>query len=157
MLSRYARRARSHASAGIAASLAEGLDDISCCSGQQIGVNEAIEVAVQDALGVSDLMIGSMVFDQLGWVEDIATDWVAAEPHADDAPFLRSLLLPFLLGELDQPRFEDPHGGLLVGGLGALVLALDDHARRKMRDPDRRIGLVDVLTPCALGSVGVDP
>ena len=74
----------------------------------------------------------------------------------DHAPLLRQLLLPLLLGELGQPGLEDPHRGLLVRRLGALVLALDDDAGRQVRDPDGGVGLVDVLAAGALRAIGVD-
>jgi hypothetical protein len=63
-------------------------------------VNEAVQVAVQDPLGVPDLEVGSVVLDELVRMEDIAADRVAAEAHADDPSFLRELVLPFLLGKL---------------------------------------------------------
>ena len=78
------------------------------------------------------------------------------EAHADDAPLPRELLLPLLLGELGQARLEDAHRGLLVRGLGALVLALDDDACRQVRDADRGVGLVHVLAARALRAIGVD-
>ena len=75
----------------------------------------------------------------------------------DDAPLLRQHPAPLLLGELGEAGLEDPHRRLLVGRLRALVLALDDDACREVRDPDRGVGLVDVLTAGALRAVGVDP
>src|SRR5919201_5309089 len=140
----------------MAGSLAEGLDDLSGRAGEQVGVDETVEVAVEHALGVADLEIRAVILDELVWVEDIAADRVAAEAHADDAPFLRELLLTFLLGQLGQAGLEDPEGGLLVRSLRALVLALDDDAGREMSDPDGRVGLVDVLAAGALGAVGID-
>lgn len=41
--------------------------------------------------------------------------------------------------------------------LRAFVLALDDDARRQMRDPHRRIRLVHVLSPCPRRTVRIDP
>src|SRR5436190_19181494 len=105
MRSLYARRARSHAAAGIPASLAERLDGLSRCSGQQIGMDEAVQIPVQDTLSVPDLVLGPVVFDELVRVKDIAADRVAAEAHADDSSFLRELLVPFLLRQLRKPRF----------------------------------------------------
>ena len=119
-------------------------------------MDEALQVAVEDALSVPHLVVGAMVFDELVGVKDIATDRVAAEAHADDASFLRELLLPFLLGQLGEARFEDPEGGLLVRRLRALVLALDDDSGRQVRDPDGRVGLVHMLAAGALRAVGVD-
>src|SRR3954469_1790729 len=111
------------------------LDGLSRCSCQQIGVDEAVQVAVENALGVSDFEIGPMILDELVGMEHVAANRVAAEAHADDTSFLRELLLPFLLRELGQAGSEDPQGGLLVRRLRALVLTLDDDPGGQMRDP----------------------
>ena len=40
--------------------------------------------------------------------------------------------------------------------LGTLVLALHDNTGRKMRDPDCRGCLVDMLSACTAGTIGID-
>jgi len=103
-----------------------------------------------------DLEVGPVILDELVRVEHVAPDRVSAESHAHHTPLLRQLLLSLLFSELCEAGLEDPHRRLLVGGLRPLVLALDDHARREVGDPDRGVGLVDVLAAGALRSVGVD-
>ena len=66
-----------------------------------------------------------------------------------------ALVLLFLLRR-QQPRLQQRHRARAVLVLRALVLALDDDARRHVRDADRRIGLVDVLAARARGAVRVD-
>jgi hypothetical protein len=66
------------------------------------------------------------------------------------------LALPLLALELEEARLEDAHRDLAVLVLAALVLALDHDARREVGDPDRRVGLVDVLPAPPRGPVGVD-
>src|SRR5687768_7441656 len=97
-----------------------------------------------------------MILDELVGVEHIAADLTPEADVLRRASFLGELSLPLLLLELDEPRFEDPERRLLVRGLRALVLALDDDSRRQMRDPDRGVGLVHVLAAGAGGTVGVD-
>src|SRR5262249_32441616 len=106
---------------------------------EQVLAHEAVELAVEDALGVADLLAGAMVLHPRRGMERVAAD-------------LRSprdvLLLAALGGELlgapsllllEQPRAQELHRGRLVLRLRALVLALDDDPARQMRDPDRRI------------------
>ena len=60
-----------------------------------------------------------------------------------------------LLG-VAQPRRQQRHRAGAVLVLRALVLALDDDARRQVRDADRRVGLVDVLAAGARRAIRVD-
>ena len=120
-------------------------------------MDEAVQVTVEDTLSVADLEVGPVVFDELVRMEHIAAYRIAAEAHADDASFLRELLLPFLLGELGEAGLEDTERGLLVRSLGAFVLALDDDAGRHVGDPDGGVRLVDVLAAGTLRTVRVDP
>ena len=57
---------------------------------------------------------------------------------------------------LVQPGTQLIIGFGLVLVLAALVLALDDDPGRQMRDPDRRIGRVDVLAASARSAIGID-
>src|SRR6185312_2468827 len=63
------------------------------------------------------------------------------------------LLLALALEELGLQALQRL---VAVRVLRALVLAFDDDAGRKVRDADRRIGLVDVLAAGAGRAVGVD-
>ena len=122
----------------------------------QVGVHEAVEVAVEHAVGVADLEVGAVVLDHRVRVQDVGADLRAEVDVLRLAALARDLLLaPALLG-LDQLRAQHRHRGRAVRGLRALVLALDDDAARLVRDPDRGVGLVDVLAAGAGGAVGVD-
>ena len=125
--------------------------------GEQVGVDEGIEIAVEHALRVPDLEARPLVLDLLVRVQDVAADPPPAEADVlDIAALLRQLGFPLLLGQLGEPRLEDPHRRLLVRRLRALVLALRDDPRRQVRDADRGIGLVHVLAAGALRAIRVD-
>ncbi len=51
---------------------------------------------------------------------------------------------------------EPGHGLRTVLVLRTLLLTLDHHASGQVRDTNRRVGLVDVLTAGAGGAIGVD-
>src|SRR5262249_10129406 len=62
------------------------------------------------------------------------------------AAFRRDGSLLFLAFDLEEPRFQDPHGLCFVLDLAALVLALYDETRGDVCEPHGRIGRVDSLT-----------
>src|SRR5262249_35275611 len=55
------------------------LDDPAGGFRQQVRLDEAVEIPVEHALRVSDLVLGAVVLDQLVRVQDVAPDRVAAE------------------------------------------------------------------------------
>src|SRR4029450_12236897 len=69
---------------------------------EEIGVDEAVQIAVEDALGVADLVLGAVVLDELVRVQDVAADRVAAEAHVHVAALLGELGVPLLLGLLGE-------------------------------------------------------
>src|SRR5205085_7898210 len=112
---------------------------------QQLGSHEAVEVAVENALDVAHLEVRAVVLDHRVGVEDVGPDLGAPGHVLRLALLARELLAAPLLLELEQARLEHRHGGGLVGGLRALVLALHHDACGPVRDSDRRVGLVHVL------------
>src|SRR3712207_3887399 len=122
----------------------------------QVGVDKVVEVAVEDPVHVGGLLSGAQVFDELVRVEDVRAD-LGPEPHLCFLPALRGdLPLPLFALELEEARPQDPHRDLPVLVLAPLVLALHHDSGREVRDPDRRVGLVDVLAARPRGPVGVD-
>ena len=109
------------------------------------------------AAGVAGLVRGAQVLDHLVGVQHVAPDLVAPAGLDVLALELAELRLLLLEGPLQEAGLEDLDGVLLVLGLRALVLALDDDAGRAVGQADRAVGLVDVLAAGALGAVGVDP
>src|SRR5918998_4906547 len=129
---------------------------LGCRLGLQVGVDEGVEVAVEDAVHVSRLLAGAVVLDQLVGVEDVGSDLGSPLYICLLATLRGDLALPLLALELEEASPQDAHRDLAVLVLAALVLALHHDARRQVRDPDRRVGLVDVLTTRSGGPVGVD-
>src|SRR5215212_307100 len=133
------------ARAKASASVAQPLDDLPRRLREQVLANEPVEVAVEDALRISDLESRAGVLHELVRVQGVGADRLAAEACVGGAAaFLRQQRLAFLLRSLDETRLQNTQRGLLVRRLRALVLALDDDPRRQMREPNGRIGLVHV-------------
>src|SRR3954453_15740510 len=111
----------------------------------ELRLHEPVEVPVQDRARVRRLVIGSEVLDHLVGVEDVAADLVAPTRGEVLTPDLAELFLPLLELELEQPRLQDPDRHLAVLGGRPLVLAGDHDPGRDVREPDRWLGLLDVL------------
>src|SRR5215218_9279824 len=121
----------------------------------QVSVDKSVEVAVEHAIHVRRLLARTVVLYELVGVEYVRPD-LRAPLDLGLLPALRcDLLLPLLAFELEEPRTQHAHGHLAVLVLAALVLALGYDARREVRDPDRRVGLVDVLAAGSRGPVGI--
>src|SRR5699024_10673124 len=90
------------------------------------GLDETVEVAVEDRRGVVDLIAGAQVLDHLVRVRDIGAHLIAPAglDVAGELLLLRGLLLTL---EVEQAGPEDAHRGLAVLDLGLLVLHAHDH------------------------------
>src|SRR5215204_6425269 len=121
----------------------------------QVSVDEGIEVAVEHAVHVRRILAGAMVLYELVRVEHIGADLRTPLDVGLLPALCGDLLLTLLALEFEEPRPEYPHGHLTVLVLAALVLALRHYSCREMRDPDGRVGLVDVLATGPRGSVGI--
>src|SRR5918998_2463966 len=114
----------------------------------QVGVDEGVDVAVQHAIHVRRLLARAVVLHQLVGVEDVGSDLGTPLDVRLLPAYGGDLALPSLALELEEARPEDPHRYLAVLVLAALVLALHHDPGRQVGDPDRRVGLVDVLPAC---------
>src|SRR5438876_1694534 len=112
---------------------------------QQVGLDERVEVAVQDGRDVAHLHVGPVVLDELVGLEDIGADLTAEADLLLLADEGVELLLLLLLCQLVEARPQHLHRPHLVFQLGALVLALHDDAGGDMRDADGGLHFVDVL------------
>src|SRR5487761_407345 len=72
------------------------------CRLQQKCTDEAVQVAVEHALGVSDLQAGARVLHLLVRVQDVASDRVAAEAHVHAAALAGQLGLALFLRLLGE-------------------------------------------------------
>ena len=88
----------------------------------------------------------------------VGADALRTVPAADEQPpGLRSLRIPARALRREEARFQQRHGPRPVPVLRALVLALDDRVRRQMGDPDRGVGLVQVLSSRSRRPERIDP
>jgi hypothetical protein len=108
--------------------------------------DETVEIAVEDAVGVADFVGGPVILDHAVGREDVG---------ADLTPPLDVLLLSNLLGHLvlgraarhvEELGAQEGHRHVAVAMLGAFVLTAHDDVGREVRDPDRRVCLVHVLS-----------
>src|SRR5581483_11340101 len=123
----------------------------------EVGVDERIEVAVEDGVGVPDLDARPEVLHHPVGCADVRADLVSEPDLRLAAPReLGELLVLLLLLELVEARLQDLHRHRLVLVLRAFVLAGDDDAGREVREPHGGVGLVDVLAAGAARAVRVD-
>ena len=124
----------------------------------ELGLHERVEVAVEDRLGVAGLVARPQVLDHLVGVQDVAPDLVAPAGLDVLAPELAELGLLLLERALEQARLEDLDRHLLVLGLATARSGSGPRCSvGQVGQPDRRVGLVDVLAAGALGAERVDP
>jgi anaerobic selenocysteine-containing dehydrogenase len=113
-----------------------------------------VDVAVEDGADIGVRFTRAGIFDLLVGLHDVGSDLV---PPADFAFFNARLFGLFLLEFIFvQAGFEHLHRGSFVLVLAAVVLALYDDAGGFMRDPNGRLGFVDVLPAGPRSAVGVD-
>ena len=123
---------------------------------EQVRAHEAVEVALEHAVGVAHLVVGAVVLDHRVGVQHVGAD-LRAEVHVLRlAALARDLLQALALLALDELGAQHLHRGLAVLRLRALVLALHDDPARPVRDAHRGVGLVDVLAARAGRAVRVD-
>ena len=112
---------------------------------RQVCLNERIEIAIEDAMQVADLVARAVILDSLRGMHEVGANLV---PELDALALARRRIdgLPLLLElHLVEARLQDAHRHGAVGVLAALVLTRDDEVRRQVRDPDGRVRHVHVL------------
>src|SRR5437879_6468392 len=124
---------------------------------QEVRPDQPVEVAVHHPLDVADLEPRPMVLDELVGMERVRADLAAEGDLLLLAGELGELLALLLVRQPVEPRLEASPRRIAVAELRALVLALDDDARRQVGDADRRVGGVDPLAPGAGGPEDVHP
>src|SRR5215207_6111705 len=118
----------------------------------QVSVDKTIEVAVENPVHVRGLFARTVVLHELVRMEHVGPD--LGSPF--DLGLLSALRGDLLLAlQLEEPGPQHTHRHLTILMLATLVLALGDDARREMRDPDCRVGLVDVLAAGPGGPVSI--
>src|SRR5579862_428782 len=117
----------------------------------QVGAGKTVEIAVEHARHVAHLVARAMVLDHRVGMKHVGADLGAEVDVLGVALLTGDLLTALPLLTLEELGPEHLHRLGLVGGLRALVLTLNDDARRLVRDPHGGVGLVDVLTPGSAG------
>src|SRR4051794_26586903 len=122
----------------------------------QVALDEDVDVAVENAVDVADLLLRPVILHHLVRMQDVAAD-LAAEPDLLlDAADLRQLRLVLFHLDVIEARLEHAHRRVAIAVLRSLVLARDDEAGRQVREADCRVGGVDGLPAGAARSEGVD-
>src|SRR5438270_8458215 len=123
----------------------------------QPGLDELVDLAVlEHRLHVALLDAGPDILDQRVGLERVVADLGAELGRQHLALQVVDLLGGQQLLALEKARPQHLHRDLPVLDLRALVLAGDHDPGRQVRDPDGRLGLVDVLPPGTAGAVGID-
>src|SRR2546422_2586652 len=122
----------------------------------QIALDEDVDVAVEHAVDVADLLLRAVVLHHLIWMQDVAPDLAAEGDVFFRAADLIELCLVLFRLEVVEPRFQHLHRRVTVPMLRSLVLARHDDAGGKVRDADGGVGNVDVLPSGATRPVRVD-
>ena len=112
----------------------------------QFSFHKAVEITVQDSVNVSRFVISSVIFHKLVWRLHVTANLRTPRVIAAVAAQRVHLRLTLGAGALGQLRFENLHGTRAVLVLAAFVLTTDHDVGGQVRDANRRVGLVDVLT-----------
>jgi hypothetical protein len=121
----------------------------------QIGVEKPVEVAVEHALEVADVMPRPLVLDPLVGVQEIVAD---LRPEARLGLQLvagQLICFPLLLLHAGDPGTQHLDGGRPVLVLAPLALALHHDAGGEVGESDGAGSLVDVLAAGAAGAEDV--
>ena len=122
---------------------------------QRVGdhLNRSGNDLIEFVQGQVDTMIGHTVFRKV-----VGSNSLASVAGTDQAlSLVRSLLVLLLLKVIIELRFQNPHSFGKVLVLRAFLETFDNNAGFMVRDPNRRSGLVDVLTTGATaGGVAFD-
>ena len=97
-----------------------------------------------------------MVFYHRIRLHDIGTNLVSPANLLDFTADTGKLLCILLLLQQIQLCFQHLHRFVFVHVLGTLILALYDNTSRNMGNTDSRIRLVNVLSTCSTGTVGIN-
>src|SRR5690606_18967958 len=120
-------------------------------------LDERIYFTIQDCVGIAALHSGAKILDQLVGLQHVGADLMTPADVGLAGRFLVGLLFALLELKLIQTRLEHGPGNGPVLDLRTFLLARDRDPRWNMRDPDSRVGGVDVLATRARRPIGVDP
>src|SRR5262245_50442521 len=156
MLPVFRRKLGQAGSAALLVLIFHALHSLGWAAGAQPGIDELVKVAVHHTLHIARLHAGSQVFHHPVGLKDITANLIPP----GDTPFLavKTFHLRLLLIEALRvdPGEDQLHGRGPILVLRTLVLRSDDKSSWNMRNADRGLDLVDVLTALATGTKGID-
>src|SRR5689334_4343448 len=94
----------------------------------QVALDEHVDVAVEDAVHVADLLLGPVILHHLIRMQDVAADLAAEADLLLDAADLRQLRLVLFHLDVVEARLQHPHRRVAIAVLRTLVLARDNEA-----------------------------
>src|SRR6185436_10640492 len=100
----------------------------------QEGLDEGIDVAVEDTIHIPHLLLRPMILDELVGMEDVTSNLMAEGDLFLDPADLRELLLLLFRLEIEETRLQRFHRRVTVAMLRPFVLAGHDNPRRNVRD-----------------------
>ena len=121
----------------------------------QVCVNKAVQITVHNSVDIAGFKAGTMVLDHGIGHEDIGADLGTPADGLLVAPDVLDLVQMLPLLDLQQLGFQHPHSHVLVLVLASLYLAGNHNAGRQVGNPNRRRGLVNLLSAGAAGPVKV--
>src|SRR3954468_4216384 len=98
----------------------------------QVRLDEHVDVTVEHAVHVTDLLLGAMILGHLVRVQHVAPDLAAKGDLLLGPANLVEPRLLLLELQIVEPGFQNPQRRILVPMLRTLVLARHDDARREM-------------------------
>jgi hypothetical protein len=121
----------------------------------EVSINEALDFAIQNSVGVGFFVFSASIFNEFVWLENVVADLLAPFGRFAGAKVAQSLGLLLHL-HLRKFATEDFHGGILVGVLATFILNCYDNASWDMGDTDSGVGRIDTLTTVATGTVNIN-
>ena len=122
----------------------------------KIAYNELVKLSVKHSECIGRLESGTLIRDHGVRLKKIASYLVAPGYLCHLAPDIIQLFRVRLLLQHKELDLQFLECFILILELGPLILAGNDNTGRERCDSDCRRGLIDMLSACAGGTIGID-